>query len=148
VATPDAGSNAAEALRIAVGRIAHRLRQLWATGEMRDGISFTEGAILTHLVRAGASSPTGLAGTERVTSQAIAAHLANLEERGLICRSADPDDRRKVIVTITRAGSAALADRENILMRHLAHALESFDEADLRTLAAAGPLLVQLADQL
>ena len=73
--TLHADPNTSTELRVAIGRVAHRLRQLWALGEARDGISFTEGALLTHLIREGASSPTSLAGNERVTSQAITAHL-------------------------------------------------------------------------
>ena len=146
--TLHADPNTSTELRVAIGRVAHRLRQLWALGEARDGISFTEGALLTHLIREGASSPTSLAGNERVTSQAITAHLTNLAARGLIRRSADPTDGRKIVVTITPAGSAALAARERTLMHHLDRALESLGEADRRALTAAGPPLARLAGHL
>ncbi|HWD61657.1 MAG TPA: hypothetical protein VG369_04115 [Humibacter sp.] len=38
----------------------------------------------------------------------MAAHLGSLEERGLVSRSLDPGDGRKVIATITPAGRTAL----------------------------------------
>lgn len=137
-----------QALRTAVGRVAHRLRQLWATGEAADGISFSEGALLNHLVREGPSSPTALAGNERVTSQAITAHLAHLEGRGLIRRTPDPHDGRKVVVTITPGGRRTLTAREATVLEHVTVALEGFDETERQTLLAAVPLLSRLSDAL
>jgi len=140
--------SSAQELRVAVGRVAHRLRQLWDSGAARDGISFTEGAILTHLLREGPSSPTGLAGNERVTSQAVAAHLGNLEGRDLVRRSPDPSDGRKVVVTITPAGRAALSTREGIIVDSLTRALQDLSGSERQQLFAATPLLSRLADRL
>lgn len=145
--TAGTASTAGE-LRVAIGRVSHRIRQLWVSAESVDGISFTEGAILTHLARGGASSPGDLAGNERVTSQAITAHLTNLERRDLIARSPDPRDGRRVVVNITPAGRAALADRETVLLGRIDHVLSGFGEKELRTIAAASTLLLRLADQL
>jgi DNA-binding HxlR family transcriptional regulator len=41
---------------------------------------------------------------ERIASNILTARLKKLEERGLIARSADPDNRKQVIYTLTEKG--------------------------------------------
>jgi DNA-binding HxlR family transcriptional regulator len=41
---------------------------------------------------------------ERIASNILAARLRKLEERGLIARTADPDNRKQVIYTLTDKG--------------------------------------------
>ena len=57
---------AAQDLRVAIGRVARRLRQLYAT-ERESAASFIELGILVHLAREGPTSPTTLATGEGVT---------------------------------------------------------------------------------
>ena len=59
----------------------------------------------------GASGSTSL---QRITSQAIAPAIRELEARGLLDRSRHPRDGRSTVLTVTVAGRAALADREPI----------------------------------
>jgi DNA-binding MarR family transcriptional regulator len=113
------------------------------------GPSFTEVAVLARLEREGPASPGELAARERVTSQAVAAVIRELESRGLISRSPDPADGRKTVIAITAAGGSLLRDREQAVMSGLVRALgESYSEAELRRLDAAIPLLNRLADQI
>ena len=66
----------AQELRLAIGRVARRLRQLYATE--RDGaVSFIELGVLVRLQREGPTSPGTLAAGEGVTSQAIAGWSAS-----------------------------------------------------------------------
>jgi DNA-binding MarR family transcriptional regulator len=136
----------AQALRVAVGRVARRMRQLYAL-DHGAGPSFTEVAVLVRLARDGPTSPTELAGQERVTSQAIAAVVRELENRSLVARSAHPEDGRRTVIAITPAGHDVLHDREQTVMTGLLRALsESCSEAELRHLDAAIPVLDHLAD--
>ncbi|GAA5195486.1 MarR family transcriptional regulator [Rugosimonospora acidiphila] len=136
----------AQQLRVAVGRVSRRLRQIY-TSTPGAGPSFTEVAVLVRLEREGPAAPSELAARERVTSQAIAAVIRELEGRGLISRSPDPVDGRKTVIAITEAGRALLRDREQVVMGGLIRALgDSYSQAELRRLDAAIPLLNRLAD--
>ncbi len=136
-------------VRLAVGRLARRLRQLVAGQQHTDGISFTETAVLNRLERDGPASPGALAGTERVTIQAIAGVVTALARRGLVRRTRDAADGRRSVVSITASGRAALDSREELIMRRLRDALANeFTDAERRCLADAVPLLERLADRL
>ncbi|MFJ9483633.1 MarR family winged helix-turn-helix transcriptional regulator [Streptomyces mirabilis] len=143
----DAAAKAQE-LRVAIGRVARRMRQIYA---MHDGTgpSFTEVAILVHLAREGPTSPTQLAGRERVTTQAIAAVIRELESRKLVRRAPHPGDGRRTVITITPAGRAVIGDRELAVMSGLVRALEdAFNVTERRRLETVTPLLNRLADMM
>jgi DNA-binding MarR family transcriptional regulator len=133
-------------LRLAVGRLARRLRQLYV--EAGDGVSFLELAVLQRLQRTGPTSPGALAGDEGVTSAAIAPVLNSLERRGLIGRARDPADGRRVVVTLHAAGATALAIRDAASVTRIQTALARLTDDERRTLAAATPLLEKVATHL
>lgn len=55
-------------------------------------------------------SPTAIAGRLLVTTASVTSLLDTLERRGLVERRADPDDRRRLLVSLTADGRA-LVDR-------------------------------------
>ena len=67
------GSLLAQELRVAVGRVARRLRRISAEEDAPGSIKFNELLVLVRLARDGAASPSEIARHEQVTSQAIAA---------------------------------------------------------------------------
>lgn len=139
---------AAQELRVAVGRVARRLRQIYAN-ERESAISFIEIAILVHLARSGPTSPSALAARESVTSQAIAGVVRELERRALVDRSAHPEDRRRVVIAITQTGRDLLSSHEHAVVETIVKALEDdYSPAERRRLRAAVPLLDRLADRL
>ncbi|WP_019930467.1 MarR family winged helix-turn-helix transcriptional regulator [Nocardia sp. BMG111209] len=141
----DAGETAVR-LRLAVGRIARKLRQAKAGA---GGLALSERSVLARLDREGESSPTALATAEGVRPQAMAVTLAALEERGLITRRPDRSDGRRAVVSIEPAGRGLIADRRSQSARYLADAVESeFTAAERRVLEAALPLLDRLAERL
>jgi DNA-binding MarR family transcriptional regulator len=72
-----------------------------------------------------------------------------MHRAGLIDRTPDPTDGRKVIVTLTEAGRRAFDHRSEEVSEHLARVLSEALEAGERTqLAAVVPLLERLADRL
>lgn len=113
-----------------------------------DGLTAGQTSVLIRLAKDGASSTTMLAIAEGVRSQSMTATLNALEAQGLIERRPDPDDGRRQIVTLSRAGRArAGKDREG---RHawLARAMdERFSRAELRTINDALALLGDLVGQ-
>ena len=137
----------AQEVRVAVGRVARRLRRI--SGMHRDGetISFTQITLLVRLAREGPMSPTAIARHEQVTSQAITALVRELEGRRLVTRDAHSTDGRRTLVSITKAGRAALWDYNEEVVATLVAALsERFTPAEVRRLSAAVPLLNRLAD--
>ena len=79
----------------------------------------------------------------------MGATLASLESRGLIARAADPDDGRRVILSISESGLQVLRDRRNARTERLAEALSSgFTRKELEQLMAVAPLLERLAQSI
>jgi DNA-binding MarR family transcriptional regulator len=139
---------AAQDLRLAIGRVARRLRQLYAT-ERGSAANFIELGILVRLAREGPTSPGTLAVGEGVTSQAIAGVVGELERRALVERTADQADRRRVAVTITEAGRQLLMSREHAVVDAMVTALaDAYAPAERRQLESVVPLLNRLAQRL
>jgi DNA-binding MarR family transcriptional regulator len=148
---PDAATGAddaamtAVALRLVVGRIARRSRQVHAVGD----VTLSEVSVLARLDRDGSESPGALAELERVRPQAMATTLGGLEERGLVSRSPDAADGRRVVMTVTDAGRKMLADRRSEIVRRMTAVLEAdFTPAERRMLIDALPLLDRIAERM
>ncbi len=141
---PDVGQVAA-ALRVSIGLLLRRLRQVQVEGEL----SLPESSALVRLDRGGPTTPGELAKLEQISPQSMGATLAALEARGLVERREDPRDGRRVVLSATEAGRAVLADRRNERTRQLAQALSAgFTPAELSQLMAAAPLLERLAQSI
>jgi DNA-binding MarR family transcriptional regulator len=135
-------------VRLAVGRLARRLRQLYAL-RRGDQLTFTELAVLARLHRDGPATASQLANGERVTAQAVGVALAALQQRGLTDRTPDPQDHRKTIVSLTDPGRSAFTVREQTVIDRMVAAVASgYTAAERRQLAAAAPLLERLAQLL
>jgi DNA-binding MarR family transcriptional regulator len=138
---PDVGQVAA-ALRVSIGLLLRRLRQVRVEGEL----TLPESSALVRLDRGGPTTPSELAKLEQISPQSMGATLAALEARGLVERRADPQDGRRAVLSVTEAGRAVLLDKRNARTGQLAQALAAeFTPAELRQLMAAAPLLERLA---
>ncbi|HEV3388520.1 MAG TPA: MarR family transcriptional regulator [Solirubrobacteraceae bacterium] len=127
---------------MSIGLLLRRLRQIPTS----DELSLSESAALARLDRGGPATGAALARAEQISPQSMGATLAALEARGLIARASDPDDGRRVILSVTDAGLGVLRDRRNARTERLAEALSSgFSRAELEQLMAVGPLLERLA---
>lgn len=100
-----------------ITRLARRLDLARGSAFDSHGLEGWEFDVLSALRRAGSPyqlSPGQLVAETLVTSGTMTNRVHRLEQRGLVARSADPVDRRGVIVTLTRTGrdlvDAALAD--------------------------------------
>ena len=141
---PDVGQVAA-ALRVSIGLLLRRLRQVRVEGEL----TLPESSALVRLDRGGPTTPSDLAKLEQISPQSMGATLAALEARGLVERRPDPRDGRRVVLSVTEAGREVLLDKRNARARQLAQALSAgFTPAELRQLMAAAPLLERLAQSI
>ena len=141
---PDPDTVAAE-LRLSIGLLLRRLRQI-PTG---DELTLSESAALARLDRGGPATAAELARAEQISPQSIGATLGALQERGLIAKAPDPEDGRRMILTLTDAGLEVLRHRRNRRTEELARALSAgFTKTELEQLAAATPLLERLANSI
>lgn len=131
-------------LRVAVGRLARRLRQ----EHQADDLSFPEVSVLSRLDREGPATPGRLAAAERVKPQAMAVTVAKLQAGSLVARAADADDARRSLLSITPSGLAVLLELRRARNAVLARGLADFDAAELERLRDALPLLERLASAL
>jgi DNA-binding MarR family transcriptional regulator len=135
----------AATLRLSVGLLLRRLRQVPTT----DELSLSESAALARLDRGGPATAAALARLEQISPQSMGATLSSLESRALVQRAPDPEDGRRVILSITEPGLQVLRDRRNARTEALAEAMSSgFTRAELAQLSAVAPLLERLAQSI
>lgn len=121
------------------------LRPLWRRFNSLRTLSAGKVGILSHLERRGPMAATELAGLERISHQAVATAVRELESLSLVTRSPDPADRRRSLVTLTDDGRERLATERSAGQEWLTQALtEELTAPDRATLAAAIPLLRRL----
>jgi len=144
-ARPKANEALANELRIGIGLLLRRLRQVPA----EDELTLPEASALARLDRHGPATASELAKREQISPQSMGATTAALEARGLLERSADPDDGRRQILSPTRAGLATLRSRRNAKAEAMAAALDAeFSAEELERLRAAAPLIERLAQSI
>jgi DNA-binding MarR family transcriptional regulator len=142
---PPSVDQLAGALRVSVGLLVRRLRQVPVEGDL----TLSEISALARLDRGGPTTPGALAKQEQISPQSMGATLAGLESRGLIERAPDPDDGRRAVMSITEGGLALLRSRRDAKASQLARALTAeFDAGELHQLAAITPLLERLAQSI
>ena len=85
------------------------LRPFWRRFSAHQSISVGKMGVLGYLADHGATTSSTLAAAERVSPQAIATAVRELESLGLVARTPDDEDRRRVWVELTDMGRDRLA---------------------------------------
>ncbi|MEN3361372.1 MAG: hypothetical protein V7637_5354 [Mycobacteriales bacterium] len=135
----------AGALRMSIGLLLRRLRQVQDDGEL----TLPQSAVLARLDRGGPTTAGELARQEQISPQSMGATIAALAGRGLLERCPDPADGRRAVVSATEAGLRTLRGRRNARTAQMARALAAgFSRAELNQLMAAAPLLERLAQSI
>lgn len=98
------------------------------------GLHVTDAECLDFLMEMGPSTAGALAGATRLTTGAITSVIDRLEKAGLVKRSSDPRDRRKVIVTYLGKKEKKSQARYALLARDLQHLFSGYDTATLEML--------------
>jgi DNA-binding MarR family transcriptional regulator len=133
----------ASRLRLAVGRLARRLRL--------DGDGGLPPLQLSTLVTIELNGPLRLgelAQRESVAAPTMSRVLAALDERGAIDRRPDPADARSTLVSVSDTGRGLLATIRSERTASLARRLDRLDPAQRAALVAALPALEALVDDL
>ena len=128
-------------LRIAVARLARRLRR------ETDG-EHTASAVgaLATIERHGPLTLGELADAEGISRPSVTALAVGLETHGLIVRESDLADRRLVRVRISPRGARALQRSRTRRNAFLARRLEALDPEELATLSMAAGIMERLLE--
>lgn len=137
----------ASGLAMSVSLLRRRLRQRPVEGV--DGMpTVPELSALVRLDRFGPATNADLAKAEQISPQAMSATLGGLERRGLVGRTGDPADGRRILLAITDHGKQMIAAKRAVRTEQLAAALTQLDADEIATLRAAVPALERLAAHL
>ena len=128
-------------LRVALARLSRRMRR-----HELAGLTPTQLAALATIGKTGPMRLGDLAAAEGIAPSTLTRLVTALEDSGYVQRTADPSDARASTLAITAHGQEALERirAETTLM--LTASLELLTPEQRSTLAAALPVLEQLAD--
>lgn len=140
----ESAATAARELRVLFSRLRRRLRSL----AVDDDLTPSQTAALTRLWKEGSSSASALAGAEGVRPQSMATIVAALEQRELIERTADPEDGRRQVISLTGTGRRRAESNRQAREEWLAQAMqERYSERERRVILDALALLERLTVQ-
>jgi DNA-binding MarR family transcriptional regulator len=135
----------AAALLVSMGLLRRRLRQVPVEGEL----TLPETSALARLDRGGPTTASKLARVEQISPQSMGATLGALEARGLVGRRSDPEDGRRIVLSVTEAGREVLRNKRTARIEQISQALsDGFTPDELERLMAAAPLIERLAQSL
>jgi DNA-binding MarR family transcriptional regulator len=129
----------AHEMRETLGRLVRRLRA-------EPGPSVGRLAVLGRLDRGGPSNIRDLAEAERMRHQSMAQIVEGLEEKGLVTKRPDDEDRRRIVVELTPEGTELVHETRARRESWLAGALErELDPEEREALRRAVELLDRVA---
>jgi DNA-binding MarR family transcriptional regulator len=138
----DQAAVAAQLRAVTVGLI-RRLRSTASPGDL----TWSQEAALLRLETGGPQTISQLARAEGTRSQSMGAIVAILEAQELVERTADSNDGRQNIVTVTDTGRRALDDARAVKQDWLAERLtHELDQHEQGVIAQAVPLLQRIVD--
>jgi DNA-binding MarR family transcriptional regulator len=129
-------------LRLAITRTARRLRQ-----EAGADLGPSQVAALATVERHGPLAPSELASVERIRRPTVTRIVARLAEAGLVERTADPDDGRGALVSVTAEGRALLKRLRRRKTAYLAQHLGDLDSEDAAALERAVSVLERMLER-
>ena len=130
--------SASARLALVIARLNRRLTT--AQGGLSHGLLSALGVV----AKLGSVRPAELAAYEMVSAPSITRVIAELENRGLVVRSADPDDGRAFRLQVTPEGSQAILNARAARTRALQGLLHVLDADEIRTLKASLPVLEKM----
>jgi DNA-binding MarR family transcriptional regulator len=132
----------AEQLRTVISALVRRTRAASA----EQPYTWPQGAVLRRLDSDGPMTTADLARAELIKPQTMGSFVADLEEAGLVTRTDDAEDGRRRVVSLTRAGSRALASGRAQRQSWMARAIEEqLSPDEQRALLAAIELMRRIA---
>ncbi|MDP9405076.1 MAG: MarR family transcriptional regulator [Actinomycetota bacterium] len=139
---PSLDADVVARLRLAVLRLARRLRQ-----QAQTGITPSQLSALATLDRTGPLPLGELAAAEQIGASTLTRIVACLHDDGLVDRTVDPADRRVSRVGVTPKGRRLLKRARSRSDVALAERLAALDPDDAAALLRAVPLLERLVGE-
>ncbi|KAF0848068.1 DNA-binding MarR family transcriptional regulator [Nocardia caishijiensis] len=127
-------------LSLAVVRLTRHLRGRRAEAQ----ISLTQLSALATLARDGAMTPGNLAGKERVQPPSMTRVIASLADLELVQRRPHPTDGRQIIVSLSPAGRALVADETHAREAWMTEQLSNLAPEQLMVLDQAVAIMNQI----
>jgi DNA-binding MarR family transcriptional regulator len=113
---------------------ARRLRREFAAALLDADVTPAQARALRMVLEAGSMRPSALAERLHIAARSATEVVDALEERGLVERGPDPDDRRATLVRPTAAARAELAEVDRVRHEQSERFLAVLSERDRRTL--------------
>jgi len=121
------------------------LHPLWRRLTADRTISVGKLGILGYLAKHGPATASTLSAAEKVTPQAITTAVREMEALGLVARTPDERDRRRIWIELTDTGRARLAKERAIGADWLQEAITArLTSEEEKTLEALIPILHKL----
>ena len=128
-----------EAIVVRIGRLKHYFKLTTQQALVEVGLQDFEYDTLHHLMirdTPGLASPSALATDLGISNAGMTGRLDALEKAGWIQRSADPDDRRRVSIEITKSGAAIWRRAMDLRGRTEVAVVHALGDEERTTLAA------------
>jgi DNA-binding MarR family transcriptional regulator len=125
----------AERLAFVTGSLNRRLRP------PADALTHIAVSALASIDRLDAVRPGDLARIEGIAAPGMTRLVGELEGRGLVSRSADPDDGRSQLIRLTEAGVAAVAEARSARAQGVAAILVTLSADDLEAIERSVTIL-------
>ena len=142
--TGKAGEDA-HALADALHRAAIGLLRGIKTADQETGLSPPRLSALSVLVFGGRQSLASLAKAEGVKPPTMSKLVAELEQDGLVEKSADPEDGRGLIIVATARGRKIMLQGRDRRLALLEERLGRLNAKEIARLADAAPVLLKIA---
>jgi DNA-binding MarR family transcriptional regulator len=131
-------------LRLVIARVARQLRQ---NVDVDTGLTTSLLSALATVDRIGPVTLGELAAAERVQPPSMTRVVAKLEERGLVVRNVDAQDRRVARLEVSADGHRLLHRSRTRKNAFLAQRLRNLSPEELAALGAALPVLERIAEE-
>jgi len=141
-AAVDSETELAARLRLAVTRLARRLRQ-----QVAGPVTASQVSALATVERLGRPTLGELAASEGVRPPSVTRIVDGLEQAGMVVRLVDDDDRRVARVALTAEGRRVLQRSRSLRTAFLARRVRRLPPAERAALADLVCLLEKLVEQ-
>ena len=111
-------------------KVLYKMRKRKNPKRINDSLHGEQFVLAFVARRDGSVIPGDISKEMGISSARVAAALNNLEAKGLISRSIDPCDRRRILVELTEAGRAQEEEHTKQIMGMVVRMLEDLGEED------------------
>lgn len=128
-----------------VRAVTGRLRRRLLNAAVAEDLTLGQSSVLAQLSETGGVTASDLAAAEGVRHQSMTATVTALEAAGLVERSPDPNDGRRLLISLTAEGRRRLEEGRQARTEWLAARLQDrCTEEERRTVRAAMAVLERL----